>query len=209
MYICKGCCKEFSPSGYTSHLNLTQNGLCISAYHHEIQQLEHAKLMGTVEHTDTAEHSTRCNDKDDMRSDDEDGAHSDDEDGARSDDEDGMRSDDEDGVHSLNNEDFIDIQEPRAPAPAPMPSVSSQPEPPVEIEPFPSESAGRPIRVSQAAGAEDSENNCQQDGSDDVFEPFKSRLEWEVVKWAKLRGSSSTALTELLAIEGVSDNLQL
>ena len=34
--------------------------------------------------------------------------------------------------------------------------------------------------------------------------PFSTRQEWEVARWAKLRGPSSTALSELLAIDGVS-----
>lgn len=34
--------------------------------------------------------------------------------------------------------------------------------------------------------------------------PFSTRREWEVARWAKLRGPSSTALSELLAIDGVS-----
>jgi hypothetical protein len=34
--------------------------------------------------------------------------------------------------------------------------------------------------------------------------PFSTRLEWEVAHWAKLRGPSSTALSELLQIDGVS-----
>jgi len=34
--------------------------------------------------------------------------------------------------------------------------------------------------------------------------PFSTRQEWEVARWAKLRGPSSTALTELLEINGVS-----
>ncbi|KAM6491529.1 hypothetical protein JOM56_012921, partial [Amanita muscaria] len=41
------------------------------------------------------------------------------------------------------------------------------------------------------------------------FAPFKSQLDWEVAKWAKLRGPSSTALTEFLAIEGLGDRLGL
>lgn len=35
--------------------------------------------------------------------------------------------------------------------------------------------------------------------------PFSTRLEWEVACWAKLRGPSSTALSELLRIDGVSE----
>lgn len=40
--------------------------------------------------------------------------------------------------------------------------------------------------------------------SDNMFAPFSSRLEWEIARWAKLRGPSSTAFTELMNIKGVS-----
>jgi hypothetical protein len=37
------------------------------------------------------------------------------------------------------------------------------------------------------------------------FSPFSSKIEWEIARWAKTRGPSSTAFTELMSIEGVSD----
>jgi hypothetical protein len=37
------------------------------------------------------------------------------------------------------------------------------------------------------------------------FSPFYSKIEWEVALWAKTRGPSSTAFTELMSIEGVSE----
>ncbi|KAG2159787.1 uncharacterized protein EDB93DRAFT_1237070 [Suillus bovinus] len=37
-----------------------------------------------------------------------------------------------------------------------------------------------------------------------VWAPFASRIDYEVTKWAKLRGSGSTAFSELLAINGLS-----
>ena len=36
------------------------------------------------------------------------------------------------------------------------------------------------------------------------YAPFKSKLDWEVARWAKLRGPGATALTDLLKIENVS-----
>jgi hypothetical protein len=36
------------------------------------------------------------------------------------------------------------------------------------------------------------------------YSPFSSKLEWEIVHWAKMRGPSSTAFNELIQIEGVS-----
>jgi hypothetical protein len=42
-----------------------------------------------------------------------------------------------------------------------------------------------------------------------TWSPFLSRLDWEVARWAKLRGPSSTAFSELLAIDGVCGTLHL
>ncbi len=42
-------------------------------------------------------------------------------------------------------------------------------------------------------------------GDKNPYEPFKSKLDWEFAKWAKMRGPGSTAVSELLNIEGVSD----
>ncbi|EIN05577.1 hypothetical protein PUNSTDRAFT_74727 [Punctularia strigosozonata HHB-11173 SS5] len=44
---------------------------------------------------------------------------------------------------------------------------------------------------------------------ENVWAPFTSQIDWEIAKWAKLRGPSSTAFSELLAIDGVSDALGL
>lgn len=38
------------------------------------------------------------------------------------------------------------------------------------------------------------------------YSPFRSKLEWEIALWAKMRGPSSTAFTELMSIEGVSES---
>jgi hypothetical protein len=37
-----------------------------------------------------------------------------------------------------------------------------------------------------------------------IYAPFASKMEWEIAKWAKERGPSSTAFTDLMTIEGVS-----
>lgn len=39
---------------------------------------------------------------------------------------------------------------------------------------------------------------------EEPYAPFKSRLDWEVARWAKLRGPGATAVTDLLKIENVS-----
>jgi hypothetical protein len=43
-------------------------------------------------------------------------------------------------------------------------------------------------------------------GADEnIWAPFTSRMDWEVARWAKTRGTGSTAFSDLLAIEGVGD----
>ncbi|KAI0736336.1 hypothetical protein C8Q72DRAFT_985880 [Fomitopsis betulina] len=45
--------------------------------------------------------------------------------------------------------------------------------------------------------------------SENPYAPFASRLDWEITHWAKLRGSGSTAFSDLLAIEEVHERLGL
>ena len=71
------------------------------------------------------------------------------------------------------------------------------------VVPFPSTKAGAPIANDRAVPEYDS---YQKDlnNQDNHWAPFSSQLDWEVARWAKLRGPSSTAFTELLKIDGVS-----
>ncbi|KAJ7865865.1 hypothetical protein B0H14DRAFT_3084269 [Mycena olivaceomarginata] len=41
------------------------------------------------------------------------------------------------------------------------------------------------------------------------WSPFKSRMDWAIARWAKLRGSTSTAFSDLLAIDGLPEALGL
>ncbi|KAI9440150.1 hypothetical protein H4582DRAFT_2111250 [Lactarius indigo] len=41
------------------------------------------------------------------------------------------------------------------------------------------------------------------------YAPFASSLDWQIAKWAKLRGPSSTAFTEMMAIDGVQERLEM
>jgi len=49
----------------------------------------------------------------------------------------------------------------------------------------------------------------QGDENLNIYTPFASRLEWEIAKWAKLRGPGSTAFNDLMAIEGVRASVGL
>ena len=71
--------------------------------------------------------------------------------------------------------------------------------------------AGAPIRMGTGnVGAKVSASSYKSYGEqvgdgtkDNPYHPFSTRMEWEVARWAKLRGSGSTAFSDLLAIEGV------
>ncbi|KAG6905733.1 hypothetical protein DXG01_001083 [Tephrocybe rancida] len=72
---------------------------------------------------------------------------------------------------------------------------------------FPVKGAG----AVYSQGDETSNNTYVMDlgTSTNPFAPFESQLEWEIAKWAKLCGPSSTAFTELIKIEGVVEKLGL
>ena len=46
-------------------------------------------------------------------------------------------------------------------------------------------------------------------GPDCIWHPFQLQRDWEFARWAKNRGLSLTAVTELLAIDGVNISLCL
>lgn len=76
------------------------------------------------------------------------------------------------------------------------------------VDHFPSSRAGEAIRNTTSAGYSEYYQELQVDEEvdDNPYHPFASKMDWEIAKWAKLRGPSSTATTELLGIEGVRDH---
>ena len=40
-------------------------------------------------------------------------------------------------------------------------------------------------------------------GSSEEHAPFCSKVDWDIARWAKLHGPSSSAMTKLLEIDGV------
>ena len=65
--------------------------------------------------------------------------------------------------------------------------------------------AGQPIRVGQPTTADGCQTQLRGDPeAANPYAPFCSQTDWEVAKWGKLRGPTSTAFTELLEIPNVS-----
>ncbi|KAH8987022.1 hypothetical protein EDB92DRAFT_1948791 [Lactarius akahatsu] len=75
------------------------------------------------------------------------------------------------------------------------------------VELFPFGAAGTPIsNVESVPGYQALQDEL---GPDNTWYPFQSQHDWDFARWAKTWGPSSTAVTELLAIDGVVENLGL
>lgn len=61
---------------------------------------------------------------------------------------------------------------------------------------YPDSGAGNPISHSP-------DHIPYSNSNPNIYAPFKDKLNWEIARWAKLRGPGSTALSELLSTPGV------
>ncbi|KAG1882302.1 uncharacterized protein F5891DRAFT_1204038 [Suillus fuscotomentosus] len=77
------------------------------------------------------------------------------------------------------------------------------------IAPYPDSHAGKPISNNHTANVAYGAHLSTDGDQENTYHPFASKMDWEVTRWAKLHGLSSTALSDLLAIEGVSERLSL
>ena len=66
---------------------------------------------------------------------------------------------------------------------------------------YPSSRAGQPLSRGESR---DFVYSTSLGGGDNPWAPFLSKKDWEIARWAKLRGAGSTAFSDLLAIDGVS-----
>ncbi|KAJ4470135.1 hypothetical protein J3R30DRAFT_3808633 [Lentinula aciculospora] len=142
-------------------------------------------------------------------------------------------SDDEGDFLGLNDEqcwepEVADADHPRAPSPElvfpeghfddPLHLPSSRPPPPQApdciqepyIVHYPDPRAGAPIHSQSSFASENDQYSQRLDGLNvNPWAPFISETDWRVAHWAMTRGPSSTALSELLAIDGVPEKLGL
>ena len=72
----------------------------------------------------------------------------------------------------------------------------------VFIDCFPHGCPGAPLSSSEHILAFESVQNVL---GDSIWVLFRSQCDWEIARWAKMHGPTSTALTELLAIPGVRE----
>lgn len=231
MPVCAGCNIEFIGKGYTLHLKLTTNPLCMAIFERADGQgtqaqdheyfgspayhgLPSGKFAGDFFGADYApeDFGYILEDEDDSPA----GSGSE-----KSDDD----SDDED-FDEQERTDLGTGYEPLRPTPTaqgdvPMPGTEPQinltaltretrkaaedrfHHKPI-IEKYPGRLAGKPISTVRAQTAEQAYTSSLVDSTtSNPYAPFNSKTDWEVARWAKLRGSGSTAFSDLLNVEGV------
>jgi hypothetical protein len=137
-------------------------------------------------------------------------------------------SDDEDDLDAEERADLAHGYEPPHPpvaasedAPMPEPNTDNIPVPAHEIRMaaedrfhhkpivvrYPGSTAGKPISTTRNLTSEKAYGSTLKDcPSSNLYAPFTLKMDWEVAKWAKLRGAGSTAFSDLLNIEGVCTN---
>lgn len=76
----------------------------------------------------------------------------------------------------------------------------------VVVNHFPLPAAGAQVRNPDSCRPQYSQS-LHEHTMNSPYSPFASRLDWEVARWAKLRGPGSTAVSELLEIDGVRGEL--
>lgn len=76
-------------------------------------------------------------------------------------------------------------------------------------ERFPSGLAGAPISNEGPGVSGFRAQHGPDPGMENIWSPFRSQRDWDFAQWAKNRGPTLTAVTELLAINGVCSQLIL
>ena len=218
MVYCTGCGREFTASGYTSHVARTLNSACHTAYSQEMDALqgEDSNCDGHtgwesdgpgphVDHTSLFHDSdgffddTNVGERDSVDSE-WDSATDEQNERDSADEWDSM--DEHDSVVDVPNCSQVpDSRANKVPLRFPV-SASSTVMEKLEIEDFPEDSAGKPIDQPTLGRSGFMAYQSQLNGNSS-YAPFASKTDWEVARWAKLHKISLAAITELLQIEGV------
>jgi hypothetical protein len=240
MVLCTGCNREFSASGYTTHVARTGTSFCCAVYNSRLAFLVDCNVDNDIDmdHTGSwtfeddlfGEYEEGNFDwpKDEETGDNLEDDDSDTEDNDNSDTEDGDTDSNDPGIelaittHMLSPPLFANTPsnqasdtpgapplseaqsvQPCAPLQLTQPAQPQTPrEPDYVIKPFPGGAAGMPLE-SSTVHQSNFKKYQQHLNSDDVYAPFISQIDWEIAWWIKIRGPSSSAVNELLKIDGV------
>ena len=214
MVECAGCGQQFSVKGYAHHVYTTSHFPCLTVYNEEVMQIvaslydvamsnmvddggpddalpPDAEVLDWNEDCETEESDSELNNDDvDIT--------------------DKMQElpclPDEDGPATSDDRRRNPQDQPRAPEPDPVTGGDW------DIEEYPITTAAAPLTTAAVGPAA----TYDEDGrlgripsteSGELYAPFQSRLDWELARWAKCETVSSSALTQLISIDGVSDVL--
>lgn len=194
MKRCTGCERTFSAKGYTLHVTGTSRSGCQVAFRSQVNQHEISDDTGPrVPKLHTIDVSP-CYDEDYSSGSDSDGSDLDSESGVGENDvvvdETGSLYEGDEGDDS-EHEETIELH---SGSPQRVPESSRK-------EAFPGKTAGAPILTKNQSAFSAYQQKLNGDNN---YDPFVSKLDWEVAQWAKTCGISSAALTRLLQINGVS-----
>jgi hypothetical protein len=226
MPSCPGCGRELSFTGVAKHLAQTQNQVCREIYD-DVFRFEASSSAGSDEvrsfdgdffgaGEDYMPSDFGGNrDDDEMDIDNEEKLYREDKGG--NEDEDDLESELEEDEDELLVEEFdagweparsqmadsepVDDQSVKGDAPQTRSAAEEQDYNEPVIVKFPG-NAGAPIAHVEAIGHHAYKQ--QISNAELCWAPFKSKIDWEIAKWAKLHGPGSTAFDDLLGIEGVS-----
>jgi len=90
-----------------------------------------------------------------------------------------------------------------SPSHLPPPYAYTNPPPELKepfVEKYPDRRAGAPVQNESLRKEHEREEYGRKWDGTNIWAPFESEIDWRLAKWAKTRGPSSTALSELLAI---------
>lgn len=68
---------------------------------------------------------------------------------------------------------------------------------------YPCRRAGQPVDLTQQPSNSTYGTQLGSSNTNNIYAPFASKMDWEMARWAKLQGISSTAFSDLISIEGV------
>jgi hypothetical protein len=231
MPICAGCQLNFSLPGYTSHLRQTRNPQCVAIYQQAFGDIPASDEPDDAHIEASHSNSADCRVPPTFQGDFFGSDYREEDFGYEDDDGDDIGLEDDDEFDYVGQEDeeeaenaelehgwepplselLADVQpdlmdqDIHTP---PRPHARDYTHLETLIEHFPGDLAGTPMPNSQTnSGHERYQANLQDPRN--PWAPWTSQIDWEVARWAKLRGPGSTAFSDLLKIEGVSSDLYL
>ncbi|KAG1786942.1 uncharacterized protein HD556DRAFT_1313146 [Suillus plorans] len=213
MVQCSGCIHDFSVTGLSLHLAKTQDSRCkavlASSHHHvytpsppahndaEMQDLEDRFLDPFDE-----DQTWHCDEHAESSSDEEDDREEHEWEPPVQEDE-GVPGEEPQADDSMDNDNGSADHQTRHQIER---RIIDQDR--VHVVSYPDHRAGQPISQAEIQNA-NAMYASSIDGAENPYAPFHSQMDWEIARWAKLRGLSSTAFSDLLSIDGVSERLCL